>query len=127
MNQRDYLKLLEFSDQWLSLGLLTEGELSVLGHEYEASEDKNTEHYRYGVFKKFLASHRPLPAQMAEALYELGRNDPDPAMGGSMMLDVVGLAECPDTVLEKASASGENYLVKAVKRRRLLAGEQKRG
>lgn len=120
MNRQDSQRLLAFSDQWLRLGLLTEDELRVLGHEYDVSEDKGTEHYRYRVFSRFLASHRPLSPQMAEALYELGRDDPYPLMGGAMMHDIVRLAECPAEVLEKASASGENHLVKAVWRRRLL-------
>lgn len=121
MNQQDYQRLLGFSDEWLRLGLVTEDKLRALGHEYGASDDKNTEHYRYRVFGKFLAAHRPLSAQMAEALYELGRNDPYPPIGGVMMREVVDLPECPDRVLEKASASGEQHLVKAVWRRRMLA------
>jgi hypothetical protein len=120
MNRQDYQRLLGFSEQWLRLGLLTEDELRVLGHEYETSDDRSTEHYRYRVFSRFLASHRPLSPQLAEALYELGRDDPYSPMGGAMMCDIVGLAECPAEVLEKASASGENHLVKAVWRRKLL-------
>lgn len=120
MDRQDYQSLLGFSDQWLLLGLVTEDELRLLGHEYDLSEDKSTEHYRYRVFGRFLASHRPLSPQMAEALYELGRDDPRPPMGGAMMSDIVNLAECPAEVLEKAAASGENHLVKAVRRRKLL-------
>lgn len=120
MNQREYQALLQFSDQWLRLGLLTEGELCSLGQEYEAGEDKNAEHYRYRVFRRYVSSHRPLTPQMAEALYELGGQDPKPAMGGAMMRDIVGLAECPAGVLEKASASGEKHLVRAATQRHLL-------
>lgn len=120
MNRQDHQRLLGFSEQWLRLGLLTEDELRALGQEYDVSDDKSTEHYRYRVFVKFLASHRPLSPQVAAALYELGRDDPHPPMGGAMMHDIVNLAECPAEVLEKASASGENHLVRAVRRRRLL-------
>jgi hypothetical protein len=121
MNQRDYQRLLQFSDSWLMLGLLSEDKLCKLGHEYEQSDDKNTEHYRYRIFQEYLSSHRPLSASMAEALYELGAEDPDPVMGGAMMRDIVSLAECPVNLLEKASASGEKHLVKAAKRRTLLS------
>lgn len=58
---------------------------------------------------------------MAEALYDLGRVDPDPNMGGAMMSAIVSLPECPVNVLEKASVSGEKYLVKLVRQKRLLA------
>ncbi len=120
MKQTDYQKLLQFSDRWLQLGVLTEDNLLALGREYEVSEDKNTEHYRYRVFSTYLASHRPLSREMAEAFYELGSVDPDRTMGEAMMSDVVGLAECPAEVLEKALASREKHLVKAARRRMLL-------
>ena len=120
MNPRKYQRRLQLSDDWLRLGLLTEDELCALGRECETSEDKNTEHYRYRVFRHYLASHKPLPPGMAEALYELGRADPDPAMGGAMMRDIVGLPECPVNVLEQASTSGEKHLVKAARQRELL-------
>ena len=121
MGHPDYQRLLEFGDQWLQLGLLTEAELHALGQEYETSEDKNTEHYRYRVFCEYLVSRRPLLAHMAEALYELGREDPDRLMGEAMMRAVVGLPECPEPVLDKASASGVQHLIKAVRQTRLLA------
>jgi hypothetical protein len=121
MNLREYQKQLQLSDQWLWLGLLTEDELCALGREYQVSEDKCTEHYRYRVFCNYLDSHRPLPPAMADALYELGREDPNQGMGGAMMRDIVSLKECPADVLEKALASGESHLVKAVRGRKLLA------
>jgi hypothetical protein len=121
MKRQDYQRLLGLSARWLRLGLLTEKGLCALGDEYEASEDKSTEHYRYRVFREYLDSHWPLPAQMAEALYELGKDDPDRTMGGAMMRDVLDLAECPPQVLRQASASGERHLVRAVGQKRLLA------
>jgi hypothetical protein len=121
MDPREYQKQLQFSDRWLQLGLLTEDELGRLGREYEVSEDKNTEHYRYSAFCKYLTSHSPLPPTMAAALYELGLEDPDQVMGAAMMRDIVGLEECPAELLEKALTSGENHLVKAASGRKLLA------
>jgi hypothetical protein len=116
----DYQHLLQFSDPWLQLGLLSEDELCALGREYESSDDKNPEHYCYKVFSDYLTSHSPLPPAMTEALYDLGAEDPDQAMGQAMMSTIVGLAECPARVLEKGSASGEKHLVRAANRRRLL-------
>lgn len=121
MNLREYQKQLQFSDQWLRLGLLNEDDLCALGQEYKASDDKSTEHYRYRVFRNYLDSHRPLSPAIADALYELGKEDPDQGVGRAMMREIVRLKECPDNVLEKASASGENHLVNAVRGRKLLA------
>jgi len=121
MSQRGYKTLLQFNDQWFRLGLLAETDLLALGQRYDTSRDKNAEHYRYKVFRDYLASHRPLPPPMAEALYKLGQVDPDPAMGGAMMSHIIGLPECPSDVLEKALASGEQHLIKLARRKRLLA------
>ncbi len=120
MDPQYFLKLLGFNEMWLRLGFLTENELIILGHEYEGSDDKNTEHYRWRVFQKYRRSHRPLSPDMAENLYDLGIIDPDPVLGEAIMHEIVSLPECPDTVLEKASASGKAHLIKAVERNRLL-------
>lgn len=121
MTSRHDQGVLGFSDRWFQLGLVTEEELCALRLEYEDSDDKNAEHCRYRVFRKYLGAHRPLPSATAEALYQLGAEDPDPGMGGAMMRDIVDLMECPPVVLERASASGEKRLVKAASQRRLLA------
>ena len=117
---KDYQTLLAFTDQWLRLGVLTEDILRQCGVEYEASGDRNTEHYRYGVFLRYLREHRPLSAAEADALYELGASDPDLMTGGCMMADVVELPECPAFVSEKALASDRKHLVRLVKRWALL-------
>jgi hypothetical protein len=121
MARPDYASLLQFSEGWLGCGLLTEERLEVLGREFESSDDKNTEHYRYKVFREYLASRRPLPSSVADALYTLGEEDPDPGMGGSMMSDIVGLPECPAAVRERALSSGARHLISQVRRLEVLA------
>jgi hypothetical protein len=121
MMSRHDQRQLGFSDRWFQLGLLTDEGLCALVSEYEESDDKNSEHYRYRVFRNYLSAHRPLPPETADALYQLGLEDPDQGMGGAMMHDIVGLTECPSGVLERASTSGEKHLVKAARQTRLLA------
>lgn len=121
MSQPEYKALLGFSDRWFELGLLTGAGLCALGHEYETSDDQSSEHYRYRAFRDYLASHRPLSPQMSEAIYELGAEDPDAALGGDMQRTIVELPECPASVLDKAVASGDTHLIKVVRRKRLLA------
>ena len=121
MDEKDYKVLLGFSDQWLSLGILTDDDLQRYGTAYETSDDKNAEHFRYGTFQRYLKKHRPLSTAMAEALYKLGASDPDGMMGGAMMSDVLGLPECPTSVLEQALTSGQKHLVGLAERRRLLS------
>jgi hypothetical protein len=49
-----------------------------------------------------------LRAAQAEALYELSHDDPDCAMGGAMMSDIVDLPECPEAVLDRSLTSRRN-------------------
>lgn len=121
MSRKDYKAILGFSDPWFTLGVATEETLILAGWAYEASGDKSGEHYRYGAFLRYLGQHRPLASYVAEALYELGNADPDHAMGGNIMADIVDLPECPPSVIAKALASDRQHLVRKVSRNRLLS------
>jgi len=124
MTEHDYRAILGFTDQWFSLGVMTDAILQEHIVVYESSDDQNSEHYRYGAFRRYLREHRPLSADMVDALYELGEADPDGAMGGSMMADILYLRECPESIFEKAAASDRKHLIKIVERRRLFAEMQ---
>ena len=118
MSQKDYAAIFGFSDRWFALGIVTKESLVLSGATYESSDDKSSEHYRYGAFRWYLSQHRPLPPSVAEALYELGNADSDYSMGGAMMADIVDLPECPRSVIAKALASDRKHLVKKVEFKR---------
>ncbi|MCW3060814.1 MAG: hypothetical protein JWQ02_2635 [Capsulimonas sp.] len=121
MLNKDYKTLLHFSEDWFSLGVLTEAELTQYGMQYEASIDKNTEHYRYCAFRQFLKrAPRPMDAALVTALYELGVADSDRAMGASIMTHIVEMPECTNEVMEKALHSGWTHLAKIVERKRSM-------
>jgi hypothetical protein len=105
-----------FSEQWFILGVVDEASLAELRAEWARGEDDNPEHYRWRAFKQFLAAHRPLTAESAAQIYELGAADPDQLMGSAMMADIVALPECPSAVRERARASGHQFLAKLVAR-----------
>jgi hypothetical protein len=88
--------------------------------EWARGEDPNPEHYRYWAFKQFLAAHRPLAAESAAQIYELGAADPDQARGSAMMADIVALPECPPEVRARARTSGYRWLEKSVARVEIL-------
>ncbi|MEK6239124.1 MAG: hypothetical protein N2C14_30780, partial [Planctomycetales bacterium] len=111
---------LGLSEPWFRLGLVDETILAELRAEWAKGEDRNPERYRYGLFQRFLADRRPLSADLADALYDLGAADPDPSMGGVMMGDVIRLTECPRELRERASDSGKPWLKKLVYRLQLL-------
>ncbi|AHG92899.1 hypothetical protein J421_5364 (plasmid) [Gemmatirosa kalamazoonensis] len=108
----------QFGDAWFALGLVTPERLAALRAEWASGEDRSPEHYRWQAFVEFLAERRPLSAELAAALYELGARDPDAhGMGAAMRHRIVELPECPASVLAAAAASGERHLVRAVERR----------
>ncbi|MBN9524475.1 hypothetical protein J0H58_39170 [bacterium] len=114
--------VLGFAPAWYALGVVTDEFLARARARWEAGEDPNTEHYRWWAFGEFLAARRPLPPDLAAALYALGEADPEPGMGGAMMAAIVHLPECPPAVLDTAAASGRVHLVRAVARRRADPG-----
>lgn len=111
---------LGFNNRWFELGVVDDAHISKMCAEWARGKDQNSEHYRYGAFCKFLSSHRPLDPSLALALYDLGDGDPDHAMGGAIMKEIVVLPECPIEVWEKAKNSGREWLVKVIRRRELL-------
>lgn len=117
MADLEFAQLLNFNQAWFALGVVDDAVLAHCRAEWDKGQDYNTEHYRYGAFREFLANHRPLTPDQAAALYELGAADPDTAMGGAMMADIVRLPECPRSVLDAALASGRKHLVRLVERR----------
>ena len=106
-----------FTPAWYELGLVDDAVLTQLRMKWDSGTDHNPEHYRYGVFRDFLAAHRPLDPELCTRLFELGAADPDQAMGGAMMADLVRLRECPSAVLEAAANSGREHLCRLVQRR----------
>jgi hypothetical protein len=108
----------QLSDPWFALGVVTPARLATMRVCWEQGEDRSPEHYRWRAFCDFLAEARPLDAVTIEALYRLASEDPDRAMGESMMHRLVELPECPETIVAVAEASGLAHLVKAVVRHR---------
>lgn len=113
----EFARMLGFTSEWFALGVVDSTILTRQRVEWDKGEDDNTEHYRYGAFREFLAARRPLTPELAALLFELGKADPDWTMGGAIMADVVRLPECSRTVLDAALASGRKHLVQIAQRR----------
>ena len=93
---------LGFTQTWRDLGIISNEEIATLENEWKYGNDKNAEHFRHGAFRRFLAAHKPLPPETSRALYDLGNQDPDTAMGGAIMAAIVILKECPLDIVESA-------------------------
>jgi hypothetical protein len=85
----EIFQMLEFSQEWIDLGIITPAKLKQLEAIWDIGEDVNTEHYRWGAFLDFIKSKALLDEKTANALYELGENDPEVAMGSSMMAHIL--------------------------------------
>ena len=108
---------LRFTSDWFALGVVDKCLLDELMVEWDKGDDPNPEHYRLRAFRLFLSRVRPLTPSLAAALYDLGASDEDPVMGGSMMLHVLHLDECPEELLRRALASDQRHLARAARRR----------
>jgi hypothetical protein len=110
-------KILGYTEDWFLLGVIDDHLLEQQRIDWDNRLDTNPEHYRYSSFRRFLKSRRPLTPDLAAALFSLGSRDPDLAMGGTIMADIVRLPECPQSVLDAASMTGRKHLEKIVERR----------
>ncbi|MBL9080170.1 MAG: hypothetical protein JNK76_00095 [Planctomycetales bacterium] len=117
LEQSPFAQTLGFTRAWFALGVVNADILARHQAEWDRGHDTNAEHYRYRAFSEFLVAHRPLTAEVASALFELGEVDPDRQMGGSIMADIIQLPECPQVVLDAAVATGREHLIRIVERR----------
>ena len=113
----DIFSELEFSQQWIVLGIVTPTKLRELEAKWATGEDRHTEHYRWGAFLDFVDPKLSLDPDFAKALYDLGANDPDTTMGGSMMAHILRRGDCPRDLLESAAKSERRFLRKIANER----------
>lgn len=57
MTSQTDLEKLEYTQNWLDFGILSEEFLVKQLAEFEQGEDKNTEHFRYATFSQFIRKH----------------------------------------------------------------------
>lgn len=107
----------EFSDAWLSLGVVTAERLAGQRVEWARGGQEDPQHFLWCAFLDFIRERQPLSAELAAAPYGLGERERDETMGESMMLHIVQLPECPASVLDAAVATGRRHLIRAVERR----------
>jgi hypothetical protein len=113
----DILRELEFSQEWIDIGIIAEAKLSQIEAEWLDSDDRNPEHYRWRAFLDFSQSRASLDPMTVERLYDLSAKDPDPVMGGSIMAHVLRRKDCPEDLLRVAAESEEKFLQKIAKER----------
>jgi hypothetical protein len=121
-NGEDMLRVLGYDERWLAWGFVSLQYLSQQFEAFESSGGQNTEHYRYGAFRHVLAQRASISDDDLERYIELASLDPDQAMAGSALADLVnwrGMTEAQLERLAEHSAFQIDFLQRLVRRRRL--------
>ena len=103
---------LQFTQEWVKLGIVNSENFLKLKRRYLEGEDTNTEHYRYAVFCDFLHNHKIITEKMFYRIYKLGKNDPDYAMGRSMSIKIIQHIDCPENLIDIATNEKDKILSK---------------
>jgi hypothetical protein len=112
------LRELEFSEDWFDGGFASSEKLIDLWADFQNSDDKNKEHYRWRAFKNYLENHNSINENKLRELYRLGEIDADIyGMGMSMRIDILQRKDCPADLIAKALNSGEKPLIKVAERK----------
>jgi hypothetical protein len=143
MENDSFFKKSNFSKTWIDLKIITpevleelkqihEAEMEELRQEYEKDgtlEEHSwrfscfdDEHQRWRAFAKFLERNDKFSPETFNQLYELGKNDSDEMMGGSMMKELLNRKDCPIELLETALKSDKDFLVKTANQAILRRG-----
>jgi len=95
------LQKLGYTKKWLELGLLTNQELELQIEEFDKSEDKNTEHYRYKTFKKYLTNKKVLTDRELDNFLNLSNSEKALSMSIAAKLDLFRDIELTDIQFNK--------------------------
>src|SRR5215510_2473347 len=117
----DIFSTLEFTQEWIDLGIITPAMLTELESEWRSSDDRNPEHYRWRAFLNFVRSNPSPGDDVLRRLYRLGATDADSATGGSIMADILRRNDCPEDLWRQAIESGRSFLRK-IAEQKLAAG-----
>ncbi len=115
-----YFSKLQFSQEWVDIGILTNDKFCLIKQEYLKGEDEFTEHYRWGAFRTFMQAQNSLSPEELHALYKIGKNDPDYAMGRAILFDIIKHPSCPKELIELATNDNDVTLAKHALKWKLL-------
>jgi hypothetical protein len=108
--QKDIRDILKFTNEWFELGLITEDKLAEFKQHYKSGEDRDSANYRWKAFAAFLSTRESFDSETLRRLYRLGETDADPSMGGSMMVTILQMKECPRDILENAAIDKQKFI-----------------
>lgn len=101
---------LEYTPQWIELGIVSAADIRSDEREARIGDDPHAEHYRWRAFSRFFAEQRTLLPSLALQLYALGAADADFSMGASIMAAVLRHPDCPNDILQSGLSSEHTHL-----------------
>lgn len=92
---------LGFTNLWIEAGLLTEQQFDKLLEDFDKSDDKNTEHYRFGTFRKYLTTKKVLTDSELANYLKIASFDEDEIMATSAILAILTEIKLTDLQFDK--------------------------
>ncbi|MFC5600698.1 hypothetical protein [Deinococcus cellulosilyticus] len=94
---------LEFTEDWLNIGLISTPILEQIAQEYldEKHINPDPKHYRYRVFRRFMDQNRDLPELHFDGILDLTEYDADPELRETIISDLIDREECPIYILKR--------------------------
>jgi hypothetical protein len=118
------LLLLGYTKQWLAFGLLTVDDLNAQCERFWTGEDTHAEHYRYGTFRRYLATKKLLSDEELANYFRLILADDDGMMAGAAAQDIFTLINLTDSqfqyTCEKIDALDGEWKTRLLIRQKLL-------
>ncbi len=117
------LTKLGYNHAWLEYGLIDENLLQKQSQQYDTSDDKNREHYRYAAFRAFLGKRIALDDTLMDRYVHLAQLDEDHEMAQSALILLIEWPYITDSQLDGLSrhpAFAEPVVKRRMKRTRLL-------
>lgn len=121
----DY-KILGYTEKWFDYGFLDSESLEQQLKKFQDGGDKNTEHYRYGTFKRWITNKTSITDTEIENFFELVKQDSDQIMAGSALMDLISCSFLSDEQFDKLKVKAKGlgdwttkHLIKQALLRRL--------
>ena len=103
---------IRFTQRWIELGIIDTEKFAKIKQKYLKGEDTSTEHYRWWAFDDFLQKNKVISEKVFYQIYDLGKTDPDYAMGRAMRFDVIKRSDCPIELIDLATKDKDKALSK---------------
>ena len=117
---------LQVTQKWIDLRIIDHQNFIQIKDKYLEGEDGSTEHYRWWAFTNFLQANHNLAQDKFYQIDNLGKNDPDFAMGRAIRISLMGHPNCPKELIDRAIANEEETLSKeALKIKKRISNNQK--